>query len=83
MAVQPTRDAELEALIRRAAAEIQQLNPLIGKPLTSAGEEEDEDWRRDLREIEAIWAEIANQQGDAADAQAEPAADAVNLDRGE
>ncbi|HKV86204.1 MAG TPA: hypothetical protein VJN88_16745, partial [Ktedonobacterales bacterium] len=78
MAVQPKRDAEIEALIRQAAAEIQTLNPLIGKPTTSVRDDADEEWLRDKREIETIWAEIARQQGNPVDTHTEPAADAVN-----
>ena len=80
MALNKQRDAEMEALILRAAAEIKRLNPHIGEEPQPYTEEE-------LRELEEIDAELErlwnSPEGQRAQQLGYTAALAVSEDRGE
>jgi hypothetical protein len=81
MAMQKRRDARLEALIAQAAEEIKRLNPHIGTPQEPYPEEMYADLARDGRELEQLWDEMDRQRG--GPLEGEPAAEAVDADRGE
>ena len=81
MAVQRSWDAETEALVLQAAAEIKRLNPRIGEPLPAYTEDEYAQAQRESLELERIWDELDRQRG--GPATGEPAAEAVSADRGE
>ncbi len=80
MALNKKRDAEMEALIREAAAELKRLNPRWDEPPQPPTEEE-------MREIEEIDAELErlwnSPEGHRARAQGYSVADAISEDRGE
>ena len=80
MALQKRRDPALDALIRKAAAEVVRLNPHIGAPSPSYAQEE-------LAEIEHVDAEMARlwdpPDGQRAQQLGYSASDAVDEDRGD
>lgn len=79
--MQQRRDARLEALIARAANKIKQLNPQIGLPQESSSDVLYMELERDRHELEQLWDELDRQRGEPLEG--EPAAEAVNMDRGE
>lgn len=81
MALNKKRDAELEALILRAAAEIKRLNPHLGEPARPYTEEEYAEILRDAKELDRLWDSPEGRK--ARERGGTPAADAVNEDRGE
>ena len=81
MAVHKRRDARMEALIAAAAAAIRQLNPQIGAPEEPYPDELYAELQRDARELERLWDEADRQRGGSP--AGEPAAAAVDADRGE
>lgn len=81
VALNKRREPGMETLILQAAAEIKQLNPRIGEPLPPYPDEEYAQLLHDAEELERVWNEIDRQQGGSPGGQ--PAADAVDEDRGE
>ncbi|WIG61192.1 MAG: hypothetical protein OJF49_003940 [Ktedonobacterales bacterium] len=81
MALNKKHTPELEALILRGAAEVKQLNPHIGHRLPPYSDEEYASILRDGEEIEQLWNTSEGQR--AQKRPGEPAAEAVDEDRGE
>ena len=81
MAMRQRRDARLEALIEQAAEEIKRLNPHIGMPQKPFPDALCTELERDGRELEQVWNELDRQRG--GPLEGEPAAEAVDADRGE
>lgn len=81
MALNKEHDPNLEALVRRAAVEIKRANPQFGAPQQSVTEPEFEELERDRTELERIWDALESRLG--GPIQGEPAAHAVDEDRGE
>lgn len=81
MALNKKRDAEMEELILRAAAEIKRLNPHIGEEPRPYTDEEYTEIMRDAEELDRLWNSPEGQRVFREDET--PAADAVDEDRGE
>ncbi len=81
MALKRPFDQSLESLIRKAAAEVKQLNPHIGAPQPPLSESDYAQICTDVQELERIWDAIERQPGRAETAYS--ASDAVDEDRGD
>lgn len=81
MALNKKHSPRLEALILQAAADVKRITPHIGAPEQPAPESEYAEIERDRQELEQVWDEVDRKRGGAA--AGEPAAQAVNDDRGE
>jgi hypothetical protein len=80
MAIPKRHDPDLDALLRRGAAEITRLNPHIGSPAPTYTDEECAAILRDDEELDSLW---ASPDGQRARQLGYTAADAVDEDRGE
>jgi hypothetical protein len=80
MALNKKRDAEMEALIQRGAAEIKRLNPHIGEAPQPYTEEELQELEEMDAELERLW---NSPEGQRAQQPGYTAAQAVSEDRGE
>lgn len=74
-------DPRLQALIRQAAEDVQRLNPRIGAAQQPEKESQHIEVEREREALERIWAEMERQRG--SPLTDEPAAQAVDEDRGE
>lgn len=81
MALNKLRAPQMKALILRAAAEVRHLNPHIGAAQQVVIESEYAEVERERQQRERLWDEMERQRS-APDAN-EPAAQAVDADRGE
>ena len=81
MALNKQRAPRVEALVLQAAADVRQLNPHIGAAQQAASESEYAEVERERQEREQLWDDLERRRG-ASDAD-EPAAQAVDADRGE
>jgi DNA-nicking Smr family endonuclease len=82
MALNKKLNPQREALIRRAAADVRRLNPHIGAAQQPLSEAEYAEIERGRLELERIWDDMERQQ-DSKPLTDEPAASAVDEDRGE
>lgn len=80
MALNKKRDAEMEALIREAAAELKRLNPQWDEPSQPFTDEEIRELDEMDAELERLW---NSPEGKRAQALGFSAADAISEDRGE
>ena len=80
MAAPKQHDPDLDALLRKGAAEITRLNPHIGAPTPAYSDEETAAILHDDDEIERLW---DSPEGQHARQAGYSAADAVDEDRGE
>lgn len=75
------RDPRLHILIRQAAEDVRRLNPYIGAAQQLETEAQYAEVERGREELERIWNEMERQRG--GPFMGEPAAQAVDEDRGE
>ncbi len=81
MALKRSFDPTLDALIRKAAAEVKRLNPHIGEAQSPVSEDEYAQLCEDAQELERIWDAMERQSGRVPASYS--ASDAVDEDRGE
>ena len=81
MALNKKHDPRLETLILQAAVDIKRINPHIGAPQQPVPDSDYLEVERDRQELERIWEELDRERG--GPASDEPAAKAVDEDRGE